>query len=359
MSNINLKLLKYYWTFIAPIYSKNRRAQSCTKNVLLFKTDGLGDFFLLVPFIQNLLHQQYNVFCVGNKQCRDIINHLNLTLTFIDLDTSSVDGFKRTISTVNKHSYDFAFNLSMNIWGGFVVNQSFSSLKIGLLQEREHYIYKGASLFYDKMLSYTQSMHTFEVLQNAFTNTVTLPTTSQLISFQETDNHGYITLHPYANWRPRIWPYYKELIVQLLDKNITIHLLGTSKEHSGNTWLREITHNRLSVITLSSIDHLMTEIDHATAFIGNDSGPAHYASLIGKKTIVIWGPGFFERIHPVGRNVTFCKVAVDCRPCRQKGDVCLRGDNDCLKKISVVDVLAVFDGRIPEPDLLSSSTQKQ
>jgi ADP-heptose:LPS heptosyltransferase len=246
----------------------------------------------------------------------------------------------------------------MNIWGGFIVNQSFSSVKIGLLQEREHYVYKGAALFYDKLLNYNQSMHTFDVLQRVFTDTMALTDTSPLISLPETDNHGYIAIHPYANWKPRIWPYFKELIAQLLDRNITIHLLGTSKEHSVNTWLREIPDIRLSVVTLLSIDHLMAEIDHATAFIGNDSGPAHYASLIGKKTIVIWGPGFFERIHPVGCNVTFCKVAIDCRPCRQKGDACLRGDNECLKKIIVDDVLAVFDVGVQKYTLVSSSMQK-
>ncbi len=348
MKKTFIRLAKYYWTFIAPIYSKDRRAQSHTRNVLLFKTDGLGDFFLLVPFIQNLLHQQYNVICVGNKQCRDIINHLKLPVIFIDLNTTSVNGFKKTISSVNKYSYDFAFNLSMNIWGGFVVNQSFSNVKIGLLQEREHYIYKGAALFYDKTLNYNQSMHTFDVIQRVFTDTIALPDTQQSIAFHETGDNKYIAIHPYANWQPRIWPHFKELIIQLLDRGISIHILGTLKEHSGNIWLREITHGGLSVITLSSIDHLMTEIDHATAFIGNDSGPAHYASLIGKKTVVIWGPGFFERIHPVGCNVTFCKFDIDCRPCRQKGNVCLRGDNECLKKISVNDVLGIFDNEIPE-----------
>src|SRR5512133_1836964 len=142
MKTFYLKAAKYYWTFIAPLFNKKRRPDHITKSVLLFKTDGLGDFFLLIPFMQNLLHQQYNVICVGNKQCRDIVYHLELPITFIDLDTSSVNGFKKTVSSVNKYSYDFAFNLSMNIWGGFVVNQSFSNVKIGLLQEREHYVYK-------------------------------------------------------------------------------------------------------------------------------------------------------------------------------------------------------------------------
>jgi ADP-heptose:LPS heptosyltransferase len=250
----------------------------------------------------------------------------------------------------------------MNIWGGFVINQSFSSVKFGLIQEREHYVYKGKELFYDKILSYNQVMHTFDVLQNVFTGTMRIANTHKSIAFQKTHNHGYIAIHPYANWQPRIWPYFKKLIEQLLDSNTTIHLLGTAKEHSGNEWLPEITDSRLSVITLSSIDHLMTEIDHATTFIGNDSGPAHYASLIGKKTIVIWGPGFFERIHPVGRNTIYYKAAIDCRPCRQKGEVCFRGDNECLKKISVGEVLTAFGSKVLENndhDLVKSDQQEK
>lgn len=348
MKKIFIKLAKYYWTFIAPIYSKNRRAQSPTRNVLLFKTDGLGDFFLLVPFIQSLYRQQYNVICVGNKQCRDIVNHLKLPIVFIDLDTSSVNGFKKTISSVNKYSYDFAFNLSMNIWGGFVINQSFSTIKIGLLQERKYYVYKGSNLFYDKKVSYPSATHNFKVLENLFYETIRLQHVPKEITTTQ-QNKGYILIHPYSTWKPKIWPYYSDLIQTLSNQGHTIHVIGIDQEHRTNEWLNNFSHSEnVKIITLTSLDMLLDEIENSKSFIGNDSGPAHYSALIGKPSTVLWGGAPFERIHPVGKNVQFCKIDVDCRPCRHRGDTCLRGDNECLKKISVNDVLGIFDNEIPE-----------
>jgi ADP-heptose:LPS heptosyltransferase len=99
---------------------------------------------------------------------------------------------------------------------------------------------------------------------------------------------------------------------------------------------------QVSKIDLISIDELMTEIETSMAFIGNDSGPAHYAALIGKPTTVIWGPGYLERIHPIGKNVQICIIEANCRPCRQKGDVCKNGKNNCLVDISVDKVMEYF-----------------
>jgi heptosyltransferase-2 len=94
------------------------------------------------------------------------------------------------------------------------------------------------------------------------------------------------------------------------------------------------------------------EIENAGAFIGNDSGPAHYAALIGRPTFVLWGPGNYERVRPLGRNVHVFKKELPCRPCRQRGDRCIRGTNECLQMIGVDEVFETFRKKV-EPRFFS------
>jgi ADP-heptose:LPS heptosyltransferase len=342
MNKLFLRLAKYYWTFIAPFSARNRRPKEVQKQILITRFDGLGDFFLLLPFLQNLLLNSYKIVCIGNSASEEILVHLNLPITFLPLKNKNVNEFLNLLQHIKSMNFDYAFNLSMNVWGGIIVNQSRSRVKIGLLQEREHYVYKGANLFYDTVMSYPPSTHNFEVLQNIFTDTMKISPAKQLISTQ-IQNGQTIVIHPYANWAPRQWPHFLELINKLLRDGYRIKIIGTDVEHRKNLWFENVIANPMvSKINLVSINQLMTEIETSLAFIGNDSGPAHYAALVGKPTTVIWGPGYLERIHPVGLNVQICVIEADCRPCRQKGDVCNKGKNSCLVDICVEMVMEHF-----------------
>jgi ADP-heptose:LPS heptosyltransferase len=342
MKKLLLRLAKYYWTFITPFTAKHRRPKGVQKQILITRFDGLGDMFLLIPFLQNILENGYKITCIGNPTSEAILAHLKLPITFLPLKNNTAKEFIALLQKIKSTTFDYAFNLSMNVWGGIIVNQSRARVKIGLLQEREHYVYKGANIFYDKILSYPPSTHSFEVLQKVFTDTMKLPPARQLIT-APIQNDQTVVIHPYANWVPRQWPHFPELICQLLNAGYGIKIIGTDAEHRKNLWLENAIDNpRVSRINLSSIDHLMTEIETSKAFIGNDSGPAHYAALTGKPTTVIWGPGYLERIHPVGKNVEICVIAADCRPCRQKGDVCKKGKSSCLIDISVKMVMEHF-----------------
>lgn len=343
MKKILLRIYKYYLIYLVSIFARNRRPCNYERQVLIARFDGFGDFCLLIPFIQNLSANGYNIVCISSSAFEPVIKHLQLQVTFLPFNNQTTYEFRKLLKTVNSMNFDYAFNLSMNVWGGILVNQSRAGKKIGLLQEREHYVYKGARLFYDQILSYPPSIHSFDVLQNTFKDTMKTPPAKHFI-VSETGNDKYIVLHPYAKWKPRQWPNFHSLIEILNQRGFNIKIIGTPQEHKGNPWISEVTkYNCVSIINLQSIDGLLSQIENTSAFIGNDSGPAHYAALIGKPTTVIWGPGYFERIHPVGENVQICILPSTCRPCRQKNSVCKKGANFCLIEISVEMVLEAFE----------------
>ncbi len=344
MQKLILRCAKYYWTYIGSrLFRKNRPAIPPPQRILITKFDRLGDFFLLTPFLQQLLKKKIEIVLISPSINKEIVDHLKLPLSFIPFDNSSADKFSELLRFVRKTSFSHALNLSMNIWGGFLVNQSKSTHKIGLLQEREHYVYKGVSLFYDKILSYPPDTHNFDVLSRVFAEITGENCFYPLIETRTTDNE-WVVIHPFASWKSKRWPRFFDLIESLTERKFKVKVLGTSNEYQGLAISEKLRNDpSVSFEILSSVKDLMEHINNCTAFIGNDSGPAHYAALIGKPSTIIWGPGLFERIHAMGKNVHFCIVPVDCRPCRQKGVTCERGDNYCLQNVTVEMVLEKFE----------------
>ena len=152
-------------------------------------------------------------------------------------------------------------------------------------------------------------------------------------------DNGEIAIHPYGKWLPRRWPYFREFIERLLKAGYRCAILGTNSEHASGKVAAGIEKTAgCRIVSLHSVKDLMQEIERCRVFAGNDSGPAHYAALIGKPTFVLWGPGNYDRIRPLGKNVHIFKKEIDCRPCRQRGETCGRGRNECLQKITVEEV---------------------
>jgi ADP-heptose:LPS heptosyltransferase len=340
MNRLLLRTFKYYWTFPAAPFARMRRSHDSDNRILITRFDGLGDFFILVPFLQELINKNFRIVLVGPSSNKSIVDHLALNVEYLVFDKSEIIQILKKIKTF---SFSYAMNLSMNQWGGIIVNQSRSKKKIGLLQEREHYIYKGSKFFYDRIFSYPQATHNFEVLNRLFNDIGIKLFVKQIINTNVTNGTSVI-IHPYGNWAPRRWPYFPELIKNLLGKGYQLNVVGTEKEHCENKWINEFSNKSNCVITsLKSISHLLAVIEQCRAFIGNDSGPAHYASLIGKATTVVWGPGYYERIRPLGENVNVCMIPAKCRPCRQKGENCQNGKPDCLIGISPEMVMEQFE----------------
>ena len=64
--------------------------------------------------------------------------------------------------------------------------------------------------------------------------------------------------------------------------------------------------------------------------IGADSGIAHIASAMNKKTIVLWGPTSFVKNQPMGNNTRFINLKMDCAPCT--GGIGLLSESDAYHK---------------------------
>jgi ADP-heptose:LPS heptosyltransferase len=336
---IPIRVRKYLLTYCsAPLNRLRHRGPSDSKSVFIAKFDGLGDFFLLLPLLKHLLDSGFRITVAGKAFQSQVLEHCAMNIATIPFDPASSLSINSALNAVRTISPVVAVNLSMNAWGGILVNQTRAATMVGLLQEREWYVYKGNSLFYDRHVSYDPALHAFEANCRLFMDLLGVGPVDPYLERPLSDN-GEIAIHPYGRWRPRQWPYFAEFIESMRSKGYRCAVLGTSAEHESDGLASRISGlSNIRIVTLQSVTQMLDEIECCRAFIGNDSGPAHYAALIGKPTFVLWGPGNFERIRPLGKNVHVFKKKIECRPCRQRGERCARGTNECLRQITVEEV---------------------
>ena len=94
-------------------------------------------------------------------------------------------------------------------------------------------------------------------------------------------------------------------------------------------------HNKLSLV------QLVTLLQHAKLYIGNDSGPMHLASASGVPLLALFGPTELVRWHPRVPQVRIVKGDALCSPDCQP-EVCLR-DYQCMSSLSVEKVQREVD----------------
>jgi ADP-heptose:LPS heptosyltransferase/GT2 family glycosyltransferase len=94
-----------------------------------------------------------------------------------------------------------------------------------------------------------------------------------------------------------------------------------------------------SLMGKTSLEELLALLKEADLFIGNDSGPAHLAGLLGRKLLVIfsgtndfreWAPRSLDRVRVLSNPVP-------CAPCEER--VCPLKKQICLEAISVEEVV--------------------
>lgn len=347
MNKLLFRLYKYYLTYCGSLVNRIGRCTSIHKSVFITKFDGLGDFFLLLPILHHLIKKGVQITIAGPSFQSEILTHCGLPVSSLSFDTHSGRALSASLLAARNIHPEYAINLSMNIWGGMLVNHTRAPHMIGLIQEPEWYVYKGTSFFYDRTVTYDPSLHGFNVAVRLFEDLLKTGDIEPFLARPVSDN-GIIVIHPYGRWAPRRWPHYEALISRLVDLGYRIDLIGTAEEHKNSTMFNfPLLTDRCSIVSLASITDLLTRLEQCHAFIGNDSGPAHYAGLIGKPTFVLWGPGNYDRVRPLGKSVHVLKKDVPCRPCRQKGPHCPKKTMECLTSITAQEVVDMFSTKVP------------
>jgi ADP-heptose:LPS heptosyltransferase len=100
------------------------------------------------------------------------------------------------------------------------------------------------------------------------------------------------------------------------------------KAHSSTTVLA----GRTTLLQYAAI------VKRCDLFVGNDNGPMHMAAALGVPVVALFGPSDPREWGPRGEKVQVLYKRLDCRRCFHP--TCARGEESCMKQISVEEVFA-------------------
>lgn len=121
----------------------------------------------------------------------------------------------------------------------------------------------------------------------------------------------WLALAPGANWPGKIWPltHYKTLLDDIADLFGGIMVLGSAQDRPLAAELRTASSRPcLDFTGNTTLTQAAALLDHASFFVGNDSGLGHIAAARGVPTLTLMGPGRPERYKPFGPDATLLEA---------------------------------------------------
>jgi ADP-heptose:LPS heptosyltransferase len=145
----------------------------------------------------------------------------------------------------------------------------------------------------------------------------------------------------------RSWPlnHYHELVKGLIQKGYAVGIIGMREDKFLAEELRRVCGSRKCLDLTGytrSVRELVFLLQKSVLLIGNDGGPAHFASIASTPAIVFFGPETPVLYAPLGNTAHFYHTPLACSPCltayNHRRSPC-DGNNVCLKLISPASVL--------------------
>jgi len=116
---------------------------------------------------------------------------------------------------------------------------------------------------------------------------------------------------------PKLWPIerFAAVAATLTRDGWQVVVVGTEQEAQRATQICQEARRAADLTGRTSLLQLGAILRGARLFIGNDSGPAHLAAALGRRTLVIIGPTDPEQTGPRGEGHILMRHRMPCAPC--------------------------------------------
>lgn len=153
-----------------------------------------------------------------------------------------------------------------------------------------------------------------------------------------------IIIHPFAGWKAKEWNLNKFVkLAQELSKTYQVSCLFPSNSLSKDIE-EEIKNFKIDIIQTKTVEELITALKNCSLLIGNDSGPIHIASILGKATFTIYGPSNPSFTLPYSPNHGYYQKRIKCSPIPTENLCFTDGGRygcpafECMNQLSVEEV---------------------
>ena len=152
-------------------------------------------------------------------------------------------------------------------------------------------------------------------------------------------------ISPGAGSVKKRWPLerFMKVAVELKKRGLQPSILLGPAEVDLEAVLQHSPQSQPQVVKTRTFRELITVLESAVIYIGNDSGVSHLAALLGVPTLVIFGPSDSDRWRPFGDHVRIVKAASPCSPCSDT-DRPDCPERACLEKINPDRIVKALEG---------------
>lgn len=149
-----------------------------------------------------------------------------------------------------------------------------------------------------------------------------------------------VMIHPGARYWFRKWPADRFAAVadSLTKAECQVLVAGDVRDEPMAAAMLTATKSPpVSLVGRTTLLELAAVMKRCSLVIAHESGPSHVAAAVGAPVLALYGKGNPAIWGPRGRRVVVLHKGVNCTAC--KHPTCIKGEDSCMKQISVEDVL--------------------
>ena len=322
------------------------------QNFLVIKLRYIGDVVLCTPLVRSLREKfpQAKIVFLVNGGTEEILQHNPYLDEILVLPRNNLVNQIHFLGHIRSRKFDCVLDLTDGDRSAIVTAATGAPMKIGFNKENR---WRG-KVYSHQMTVEDDRMHMIDLhgqvgaplgirgpfsLPEVFVIEKEEKRAEQILEKEGLQDGPWVMIHPTARYWSKAWPAerFAALGDLLAKQGIAVALVGSEKDRNIGEKIQHIAQSKLiSFMGRTSILELAALMKRCLLFIGNDGGPMHMAGAIGCPVLAIFGPTDPAVWGPRGNQVNVVYKGLDCHACFLPG--CLRGEESCMKLISVDEV---------------------
>jgi predicted lipopolysaccharide heptosyltransferase III len=325
-------------------------------NILVVKLRHIGDVLLATPVFRTLRQAfpQAKLTALLNHGTEDVLRHHPDLNDILVVEKGAPAAQLRFLLNLRRKRYDCVVDLTDGDRSAFMSLVTGASTRVGFNAE-----HRWRGLLYTHVAKPSpEDAHRIEYDLATVRTLGLAPATSRPALYISPDEElaakraldealgsdqkpsRLIVMQPGARYSLKVWP--PERFAELADRlsqagSCRILLGGDVREREVAEAVQGLARCRPTVVagrfSLLEFGALLKQSD---LFIGNDGGAMHIAAAVGTPVVALFGPTYPQRWGPRGSPSEIVYKGLDCRACYHP--VCIRGDQNCMRLISVDEV---------------------
>jgi heptosyltransferase-3 len=325
------------------------------RNILAIKLRYLGDVLLATPTLHALkvAFPEARLTVLVNRGTEDILRGNPHVDEILPLDRGSILQQSRFILDIRRRRFDTVVDLTDGDRAAFLTWISGASVRIGFNAEQ-----RWTGRCYTTVVTGGAGAHRIErdLAALAPLGIQARERIPQIWLGPEDDarvdqlaaqlglarDRSWVVIQPGARYWFKAWPpqRFAEVADRLHDRfGCQVLVAGSPPEAALTQAVVDHAKSRLlNIAGRSDVRTLAALLKRSSLFVGNDTGAMHIAGAVGAPVVGLFGPSNPVEWGPRGSLAETIYKGLDCRICFHP--TCLRGEDNCMKLITVEEVMA-------------------